>query len=87
MKNLVEYLKELGAVKASVVKGPNGAFISATKEGFVDRTTTPELAFTLPVGKKSVNGKISEMNVLFAADSGQAIATVNQYEELDSMSL
>ena len=78
MKKLTVYLKELGFVKAELVKGPNGAFISATKP---DGSKS-----TMPVGKKSQNGTIGEFNVLIA-DGGQAIATVNHYEAIESVDL
>lgn len=74
MQNLLDYLKEQGAVKASKVQGPNGNFITATKK---DGNT-----FTLPVGKRSQEGKLAEFNVLITED-GQAIATVNLYEEVE----
>jgi len=78
MKTLLEYLKELGAVKASIVAGPNGKFISY------------ELAngtkATLPVGKRSYEGTLSTFNVLIT-DEGQAIATINSYVEEESMTL
>jgi hypothetical protein len=78
MKTLLEYLKELGAVKASVIAGPNGKFISY------------ELASgakaTLPVGKRSYDGTLSTFNVLIT-EEGQAIATVNSYVEEETMSL
>lgn len=78
MKSLLVYLKEQGAVKAQVVKGPNGAFISATKgDGS---------KFTLPVGKKSQGGRLAEMNVLIT-DDGQAIATANMYEVTQEVAL
>lgn len=78
MKKLTDYLKELGAVEASKVVGPNGAFISATK---ADGTK-----FTLPVGGKSQAGKLHEFNVFITPD-GNAIATVNHYTEEERVSL
>jgi hypothetical protein len=89
---LIDYLKSKGAVKAAIVKGANGDFISATKEGFVDRATTPQLQFTLPVGKNSQGGRLAEMNVLLTQDNQDpnkevAIATMNNYMVIDSMEL
>jgi hypothetical protein len=78
MKNLIEYLKEQGAVKCELVNGPNGKFISATK--------ADDSKFTLPVGKKSQAGRLDEFNVLIA-ENGTAIATVNHYEVAETISL
>jgi hypothetical protein len=85
MKTLINYAKELiaqttGDTKPSLnlIKGPNGAFISIT--------TKDAKRITLPVGKKSQNGTLTEFNVLIT-DDGQAIATVNQYEQLESVEL
>jgi hypothetical protein len=78
MKTLLDYLKELGAVKASVVSGPNGKFIS-----YVLANDTKA---TLPIGKNSYAGTLSTFNILIATN-GQAIATVNSYEEVESMDL
>ncbi len=79
MKKLIEYLKEQGCITASIVAGPNGKFISATKENG-DK-------LTMPVGKKSQNGTLAEFNVLIADDTKQAIATVNHYEEIETLSI
>lgn len=79
MKNLIEYLKEQGCITASVVAGPNGKFISATKQNG-DK-------LTMPVGKKSQNGTLAEFNVLIAEDTKQAIATVNHYEEIETLAI
>lgn len=78
MKTLLEYLKELGAVKASVVTGPNGKFISYVLAN--------DVKGTLPVGKRSYEGTLATFNVLIT-DEGQAIATVNSYVEEESMVL
>ena len=78
MKNLLEYLKENDAVKASKIVGANGAFISVEKS---DGTK-----FTLPVGKKSQDGSLANYNVLIT-DDGQAIATMNTYHEVESVTL
>lgn len=78
MKTLLEYLKELGAVKASVVSGPNGKFISYT---LVNGAVA-----TLPIGKRSYEGTLATFNILIA-DGGQAIATVNSYVEEESITL
>lgn len=75
---LIAYLKELGAKTAEKVVGPNGAFVSYA---MADGTKG-----TIPVGKKSQEGKLSEFNVLIA-DNGQAIATINQYKAVDSIEL
>ena len=78
MATLLQYLKEQGCTTASLVDGPNGNFVSATKkDGSI---------FRLPVGKKSQGGKLSEYNIL-TTDNGQVIATMNQYEELDTVKL
>ena len=78
MKNLLEYLKELGAIKVELVAGPKGKFIVAIK--------ADESKFTLPVGRKSQNSKLSEMNVLITPE-GQAIATANEYAAIESITL
>lgn len=78
MKTLLDYLKELGAVKASVVSGPNGKFISYVLAN--------DARGTLPIGKNSYAGTLATFNILIA-DNGQAIATVNSYEEVESMDL
>lgn len=79
MKSLIDYAKEeLNAVSLKKVVGPNGAFISVTNaEGETS---------TLPVGGKSQAGKLAEFNILIT-DDGQAIATVNHYEEEESLEL
>ena len=79
MKSLINFAKEKGAINISKVNGPNGAFISLTLR---DNTK-----MTLPVGKRSQAGTISEYNILIASDTNQAIATVNHYEEVETFSL
>ncbi len=79
MDKLLPYLKAQGAVKVTLIAGPNGDFIKATK---ADLTS-----FTLPVGKKSQAGKLEEMNVIIAEDTGTAIATMNNYEQLEEIEL
>ena len=75
--SLIDFLREQGAVTVSKVVGPNGAFISyATKKG----------KFTLPVGKKSQAGTLSEYKLLIA-DDGQAIATISDYSVEEELSL
>jgi hypothetical protein len=69
--SLVDYLKGLGCVKAAILTGPKGDFISGSKSNG-ERVT-------LPVGKKSQGGDINAMRVLITED-GQAIATMNNYE-------
>ena len=78
MKKLTEYLKEQGCVKAQKVEGPNGAFIVGIK--------ADDSKITVPVGKKSQAGTLAEFNVLIT-DDGQAIATVNHYEQLEEVAL
>jgi hypothetical protein len=78
MKKLVDYLREKNAVSVDLVKGPNGDFISATM--------ADGQRFTLPVGKKSQNGRLSEMNVIFAEDGG-VIATMNNYSVSETLDL
>ena len=78
MKTLLEYLKELGAVKASVVSGPNGKFISYVLAN--------DAKGTLPIGKNSYSGTLATFNILIA-ENGQAIATVNAYVEEESIAL
>ena len=78
MKTLIAYLKELGASgTVQLIHGPNGAFIvyyiGANKH-------------TMPVGSKSQAGKLNEFNVLITED-GQAIATVNQYKQVEELEL
>lgn len=78
MKTLLSYAKELGAKSISKVNGPKGAWISMT---MYDDTRQ-----TLPVGKRSQAGKLDEFNVLIA-ENGQAIATVNHYEAVETVEL
>ena len=76
--NLLDFLRQQGAVTASKVVGPNGAFISyETKKGAKS---------TLPVGKKSQAGTLAEYKVLIT-DDGQPIATVNDYSVEETLSL
>ena len=77
MATLIEYAKEQGASSIKKINGPNGAFITM-KIGDED--------ITLPIGGKSQEGKLSEYNILIT-DDGQAIATVNLYEEEESLVL
>lgn len=83
-KKLTDYLKERGAISAELVAGPHGDFVSAK---MADNST-----FTLPVGKKSQAGNLVEMNVLITEDKNNpgaevAIATMNNYETLDTITL
>ena len=78
MTTLINHLKSIGATSCSKVVGPNGAFISYI---------TPQGKGSLPIGKKSQEGSLSDYNILIAEDSGQAIATVNNYEEVESLAL
>lgn len=76
--DLITFLRQEGAVTASKVVGPNGAFISyETKDGAKG---------TLPVGKKSQDGALAEYQVLVAED-GQPIATVNNYSVEETLAL
>ena len=79
MQKLATYLKSMGFVTASIVNGPNGDFISA-KRGDDSKET-------FPIGKKSQGcTSLMDMNVIVTA-SGQAIGTVNQYEDVDTVTL
>jgi hypothetical protein len=73
---LLQHLKQSGAIKASKVMGPNGAFISWTNAAGVKNT--------LPVGSNSQDGVLADYGLVEAAD-GQLIATVNNYEEQDTV--
>ena len=76
--NLLDFLRGQGAVTASKVVGPKGAFISyATKKA----------TFTLPVGKKSQAGKLAEFNVVFGEKDNQPIATISDYSVEETLSL
>lgn len=76
--NLIEFLKERKAKSVKKVTGPNGAFLSIIeKDGEVT---------TMPIGKKSQEGTLSEYNVLIS-DDGQAIATINNYQDGETMKL
>lgn len=79
MQKLATYLKSMGFVTASIVNGPNGDFISAKR--------ADDSKGTFPVGKKSQGcTSLMDMNVIVTA-SGQAIGTVNQYEDVDTVTL
>tara|TARA_R110002124_G_C8905258_1_gene510180 strand:- start:190 stop:429 length:240 start_codon:yes stop_codon:yes gene_type:complete len=79
MQKLATYLKSMGFVTASIVNGPNGDFISAKKGD--------DSKETFPIGKKSQGcTSLMDMNVIVTA-SGQAIGTVNQYEDVDTVTL
>lgn len=88
METLLAYAKAQGAKSIQKVSGPNGAFISLTKEidKMIQHSKEDKLAFTIPVGRKSQNGKLADFNILVTAD-GQAIATVNNYFTEESMDL
>lgn len=77
MKKLITHLQELGYTSATKVVGPNGAFISASK---ADGSKN-----TFPVGKRSQNGTLEQYNVLIT-DDGVAIATVNEYKSVQTVS-
>lgn len=78
MKTLITHLQELGAVKATKVNGPNGAFISYIK---ADGSKG-----NVPVGGNSQNGKLAEYK-MFITDDGVAIATVNEYKVAETLEL
>ncbi len=75
---LVEHAKAQGAVKMAKVLGPNGAFISLEK--------ADGSKFTMPVGKRSQEGKLADYKVLITND-GVAIATVNNYSTEEEIAL
>jgi len=76
---LIEFVKSQDAVSVSKVIGPNGAFISYTK--------ADGSKHTLPVGKRSQNGTIAEYRILVAEDTKQEIATVNEYDAVETLTL
>lgn len=78
MKTLIEFAKELGATKLDKVNGPNGAFISIT--------LSDESRNSLPVGKRSQNGKLIDYNILTTED-GVNIATINNYKTIETVTL
>ena len=80
---LLDYLKQEGCVTAAMVHGPNGDFITGTKKPVGKK---PAVVITLPCGKKSQGGKLAEYSV-FITDTGAAIATMNQYEEMEKVTL
>mgnify|MGYP003665140204 FL=1 len=75
---LIEHLKAAKAKKVTKVTGPNGAFLSIVGKD--------DKVFTMPVGKKSQEGAIADYNVLISED-GQAIATINNCNDEESMEL
>lgn len=75
---LTDHAKKLGAVSIVKIKGPNGAFMSLLMKDGTKQT--------MPVGKKSQEGKLADYNVLIA-DNGVAIATTNNYVEQESVTL
>ena len=80
MQKLATYLKSMGFVTASIVNGPNGDFISAKKGD--------DSKETFPIGKKSQGcTSLMDMNVVISDKTGQAIATINQYEDVDTVTL
>lgn len=81
MKNnvtLIQHAKGLGAVKIEKVKGPNGAFMSLL--------LADGKKVTMPIGKKSQEGKVADYKVLIA-DNGTAIATTNNYSTEEAVDL
>lgn len=82
---LTAYLKDRNVHHAELVAGPNGDFISA-------KDAEDKVLFTMPVGKRSQAGNLTEMNVLITPDKNNpnqevAIATMNNYETLDTITL
>jgi len=75
---LIDHAKAQGAVSIVKVKGPNGAFMSLLMADGSKKT--------MPVGKKSQEGKLADYNVLIT-DDGVAIATTNNYVEQESITL
>lgn len=79
MESLIDFLKARKCVTAEKVVGPNGAFIVAKdKKG--------NQIISLPVGKKSQEGKLADYNVLETED-GAFIATVNNYSTEETLAL
>ena len=81
MKEIIKlkaHVKALGAVKLAKVNGPNGAFISFEN--------AKGEKFTMPVGKKSQEGKLADYNVLITPE-GVAIATCNNYSTEEAIEL
>tara|TARA_R100001244_G_scaffold49003_1_gene43522 strand:+ start:199 stop:438 length:240 start_codon:yes stop_codon:yes gene_type:complete len=78
MTKLIAHLKSIGATgTVNLINGPNGAFISYS----INNEKR-----TMPVGKRSQQGTLESFNVLITED-GTAIATVNHYEEVESLEL
>ena len=78
MTKLIAHLKSIGATgTVNLINGPNGAFISYSINNE---------QHTMPVGKRSQQGTLETFNVLITED-GTAIATVNHYEEVESLEL
>ncbi len=75
---LVDHLKAQGATKVVKVSGPNGAFMSILMKDGSKKT--------MPIGKKSQEGEIKDYNVLIT-DDGVAIATTNNYAEVEALDL
>lgn len=80
---LLDYLKQEGCVTAAMVHGPNGDFIVGTKKPVGKK---PPVEVKLPCGKKSQGGKLADYSV-YITDDGVAIATMNQYEEMEKVTL
>jgi len=81
MENFLNYLRSINAAKATIVAGPNGKFITVLyKEGVEPGPNA------FPIGKKSQNGTLSAFNALHTED-GKVIATINEYEDLESVTL
>ena len=79
MMNLLKYLvQEENGKTATIVSGPNGKFIKVVRK---DKTE-----FTIPIGKKSQDGSLADFNALIAED-GQVIATINNYEDEETVTL
>ena len=74
MTNLIDYLKAQGVIKVEKVNQGNGAFLICIKKDFVSIIETPKLSFTMPIGNKSKEVAIADLNVLITEDN-VAIAT------------
>ena len=80
MKKLLDYLEhEFTNENHGIEKiiGPLGNFLSFTKDKWATRET-------MPIGKRTQNGRLAEYNVLVTED-GTAIATVNAYQVGESL--
>ena len=81
MKQLIEYLKELGATKVKLMDGGNGRYIRYW-------TGTDE-SFTLPCGSSEKSQSENDLSkfLILVTEDGQPIATVNKHQEIAVMEL